>query len=536
MRRLSGKVSAYAKEARRLRKASTAKRDVTLTPELEAILKNSGGSNQFLDWLTRSMPADEDLRRNARRLRARARDLQDTTPYVQHGLEMIADGIVGASGPRMAAELKGKDGALLDPINTDLEQKWQAYARRPVTLDGKLDLVSFARLILTTTFRDGEAFVRFWRGRKYNPYGLAFEAIDPDMIDEQYNIPSSEGQNEVRLGVEVDKFGRPVAYHLVPERGPYGALRGERERIPATDMIHVFRPRRVNQTRGVTALLPVLVSLKMEQSYSDAELMAAVIGAAKCFVYEQQQRTDGLAPEVRDEDKDGEFNTQVEPGLGWKLPLGWTVKMLETGHPPTAYPSFTKAIVRKIAIGFGLSYHSASGDLEATSYSSGRIGMLQERDFFRNVQRFFFAQFFDPVCTEWLDLADLAGKITVPSYNTADYLDDIRWIGRGWSYVDPEKEGQANALDLQNGLTSHSRIHAELGLDYEDTLGERKRDRDLRKKYGEPEPVITTAAPKPKPASAEEDATPPAEDAPAKHLNGNGNGNGHNRLASVLTQ
>ena len=61
---------------------------------------------------------------------------------------------------------------------------------------------------------DGEAFVRLWRGFEGNPYGLALQAIDADLIDETFNRPRRGSENEIRMGVEIDAIGRPVGYWI----------------------------------------------------------------------------------------------------------------------------------------------------------------------------------------------------------------------------------------------------------------------------------------------------------------------------------
>ncbi|MFK5284093.1 phage portal protein, partial [Lacticaseibacillus paracasei] len=71
------------------------------------------------------------------------------------------------------------------------------------------------------------------------PQGFALQHIDAALVDEDFNQAAGVGINAVRLGVEVDKWNRPVAYHVFTAHqsdGIAGAGRRERQRIPADEM------------------------------------------------------------------------------------------------------------------------------------------------------------------------------------------------------------------------------------------------------------------------------------------------------------
>ena len=110
---------------------------------------------------------------------------------------------------------------------------------------------------------DGEAFVRLWRGFEGNPHGLALQAIDADLIDETFNRPRRGSENEIRMGVEIDALGRPVGYWVWNPGSASGLdLLRERYFVPASEMLHLYDPDRVNQTRGVTWVHSVIDLVK----------------------------------------------------------------------------------------------------------------------------------------------------------------------------------------------------------------------------------------------------------------------------------
>lgn len=89
-----------------------------------------------------------------------------------------------------------------------------------LTVDGQTGHNDFDALILRTLLIDGEVFIRIHNEAK-NPYGLSFELIDSASIDFTKIREASQGQNAIVLGVEVDKYYKPVAYYLKPRKQHY---------------------------------------------------------------------------------------------------------------------------------------------------------------------------------------------------------------------------------------------------------------------------------------------------------------------------
>ena len=97
-------------------------------------------------------------------------------------------------------------------------------------------------------------------------------------------------------GVEFDIDGKPTAYHIT-NRHPYSEITGqptlEYVRVPAfgartgrRNVLHLLPLERIGQHRGVPFLAPVIETLKQLGRYSDAELMAAVIGGMFAIFFE----------------------------------------------------------------------------------------------------------------------------------------------------------------------------------------------------------------------------------------------------------
>lgn len=440
------------------------------------------------DWVrTPIASADEELRYNLMRLRARSRELCRNNAYARRFLRVLSDNVVGPAGVALQAQVKRSDGELDERLNSHIEERWKSWgALGNCTVDGRDTWVDVQRLCIECIGRDGEALFRRVGAFEDSPFGYALQQLDPDQLDQDFSIPARAGQNEVRQGVEVNQWGRPVAYHIW-NRHPneIHANDRRRERIPADQILHLYVRLRPGQTRGEPWLAPVLLPLHLLRGYDEAEVMAARGAAASMgfFVQDPEAEPDPDSPaaELR---KEGSLSVDVEPNTFQLLPVGVSdVKTYAPGHPNAQYAVFHKAMLRMIAAGVDVSYHSLSNDLESVNYSSIRAGLLPERDHHRVLQQWFGAHFLSPVYLDWILWANTVDALPLPSRDVARYSAH-RWGFRGWEWVDPLKDIAAIAGALQLMLETRSRVAAERGLDFHEILADRRREADAAASMG----------------------------------------------------
>lgn len=478
------------------------------------------------DWARQPMSVDRELVGDLRRLRARGRELVRDTPYGRQFLRLLADNVVG-SGILLQARIKNARGEFNRTANDELERAWRVWGRpRFASADGRLSWVGIKRLAIQTVAADGECFLRKVN-RADSPFGFSLQFIDADLLDETLNQAAADGRPEVRMGVEVDGWGRPTAYYFW-ERHPddttlAGARPNQRARVPAGEIVHLYVPTRPGQVRGYPWFAPVMFGARMLEGYQEAEVTAARIGAAQMGMITRDAESfasppngDGTAPD------DEPLRIEAEPGSLTELPPGYGIEMFKPEHPTTAYRDFVRGVLQGIAAGLGASYASLSADLEGTSYASGRTGLLQERDHWRALQLFLIEHLCEDVFRAWLDQALLAGIAGIPGGMKLDsrvrpeQYEQIEWQPRGWSWVDPKNDAEAAVLQLKHGLTSRHRILAEKGEDLEATFAELDKEKQLAEEYGI---EITEAPALAEPAEAVEtdgEEKPDAEDRAAR--------------------
>lgn len=435
----------------------------------------------FSDFIQSSKSADEEIRPAIRILRDRSRDLARNNEYAKRFINLAKSNVVGERGVTVQIKARNDNGSMDNIGNDQIEAAFNQWAKVGVcTVDGKYSWVDAQRFFVESLVRDGEVLCR--KVRYPNKFDFAIEFLEPDYLDENYNDNLPNG-NRIRMSVELDQFGRPVAYHLL-SRHPYDAysqtFSEPRIRVTADKIIHCFIGERAQQTRGVPWMAPAITSLKMLHGYREAELVAARVGASKMGFFTSPQG-DGF---TADDKIDNVPIMQADPGTFHQLPEGVSFQQFDPTHPTGAFADFEKAVLRGIASGLGVSYTSLANDLEGVSYSSIRQGTLEDRDQWKMVQDILIQHFVEPVFREFLMSIMENGVINIPSTRFDKFADSAIFRARGFQWVDPLKEMNAAVIGLKNGILSMQDVANQYGRDVEETFSSINAEKELAAMYG----------------------------------------------------
>ncbi|PIQ26136.1 phage portal protein [bacterium (Candidatus Blackallbacteria) CG18_big_fil_WC_8_21_14_2_50_49_26] len=425
-------------------------------------------------WLGTANTIDMELRTDLDRLRARSRDMANNNDYIRRFLRMVERNVAGHSGFILQARSNdfGKPDSL---ANAAIEKAFYLWARKgSCEVSGKLGFADVQRNLCKAIARDGEALVRKVRGTQSgNDYGFALQLLDVSRLATMVNRNPTNGQNAIIMGVEINEFHRPIAYHL-HEQAPGGSQgQGKILRIPADDIVHLYLPEHAEQTRGIPWAHSAMLRLHNLKGYEEAAVIASRVGAAKMGFF---TTPDGSPAGLADgQDDAGEFMADAEAGTFGVLPQGYQFQSFNPDYPQNQYGAFVKSCLRGIASGMDISYNSLANDLEGVNYSSLRSGALEERDQWMTVQNWFAEAFLTPLFEEWLKLALLNQKVVMPNGSAIplakfDKFREHIWQGRRWAWVDPMKDIEAARLAVQSGVSSPQQIAAQMGMDIEDVL------------------------------------------------------------------
>ena len=438
----------------------------------------------FSDFVTSERSADSELRFALKTLRNRSRDLSINNEYVRRYFELLKVNIIGEKGIQFQSKAIDSVGNLDQTGNQSVEAAFKLWGKYgSCSVDGKLSWIDAQKLAVELMAKDGEAFIIKHRSAEFKD-SFAIEFIEADQVDDQLNKKLDNG-NEIRMGIELNKFKRPVAYHLLQYHpGDFDYVNNTKapkyQRIPAEQVVHLYKQLRPGQTRGEPWLAPAIAAIKQLGAFREAAVVNARIGASKMGFF-TSPGGDGF---VADDYENQTPLITAEPGSFHNLPSGVGFSAFEPQFPSQDFDGFHKSILKGVASGLGVSYTSLSNDLEATSYSSIRQGALEERDFYKNTTQFVIEHFIRPVFDSWLEAAMEVGSFSLPLKQYARFSAAAEFRGRGFSWVDPQKEMTAAILGLQSGILPLNAVAAQYGMDTEELLSQIARDRELADQFG----------------------------------------------------
>ena len=437
----------------------------------------------FADFVTTSTSADAEIKDNIRILRDRARELARNDSYIARYLNLMVSNVIGKHGIRVSSKARNDNGSLDIGANLLIERAWKEWGQvGSCTTNGRLSFLDCQKIFVESLCRDGEVLIRKIKDSN-SPFGFQLQFLEADHLDENKNDVYKATGNKVKMGVEVDKYDRPVAYHLYKDH-PYDRVylsQAQHIRVPADEIIHAYLPTRAEQTRGVSLVATAMANVKMLNGYLEAEIVAARVGASKMGFFTSPDG-DGY---VGDGEYEDTFNPTMnaQAGVFEQLPAGMDFREFNPNHPNSAFESFTTSVLRSIASGLNISYHSLSNDLTSVNYSSIRQGALEDRSMYQIYQQFVIEHFVNPVFQSWLEMAISTGYINLPMGKFDKFARSVNYIPRSFAWIDPLKEMQANVIGLQNGTLTYSDISASYGRDTEELFEQHQKEIELAKQY-----------------------------------------------------
>ena len=486
------------------------------------IYQGADFSRTTADWVTLGSSTDSETRISLRGLRNRVRQLVRDNDYAKNAVRAVVNNVVG-TGARFQSQVTKRGGKLDADKNAAIEESWARWCKKGnCDVAGRLSFAELQRTAMRAVVESGEVIIRRVPGRFGNStVPLALEIIESDQLVEWWSGRAENG-NEVRMGVEVDAWQRPLAYYLYPRHpGDYqfapGAIPTNRlQRVPAGEIFHLYVGDRPGATRGVPWLHSAMVRLNHLGGYEEAELIAARGSAAIMGFIETADLADPTTAAAgsmnADDVMDGQRVFDMEPGVIKELAPGEKFSGFTPSRPNTGMDSFMRLMLRGVAAGIGLSYETISRDYSQSNYSSSRLALLDDRDNWRMLQSWFREHFLQDVYEAWLDQAVLTDlRDVLPDYfSNATRYHGVRWMFRGWDWVDPWKEVQAARTAIRSGLQTVQGALAARGEDFEDVFTQRRRELDLASDLGlvmdtDPAQVNDKGIAQPVPAAPESD-------------------------------
>lgn len=411
-------------------------------------------------------------------IKARARYLERNSDIAGAAVGGIVRNVVG-TGIKPQARTGNEE------LNRRIEALWREWtAAENCDITGQQNFAELQAMLLRRKIVDGEILIKKVVTRK-GRHPLKLQVIKSDLLS-SFLMYAPKTSNIIRSGVELNDHLRPLAY-WIDRKSPDGYVEYNPDRIPAEQIIHLWTRAQPDQIRGISDLAPIIKRLKDTQDYIDAETVAARIAACfSVFITTGDGAAGGLGRfNVNAKDKEGKQLSAIRPGMIKYLAPGEKIDTANPSRGLTNARDYVAIQERLAGAGLGLSYELMSRDFNTSSFSSARQGMLEDRKTFEPMQEFMAAHLCAPIYREWMDLCVMAGSLDIPDYfeRRATYQ-TVEWVTPGWSWIDPQKEVQADIAAIQNGGKTLAQWCAERGYDWREQLEQMALEKETAEAMG----------------------------------------------------
>lgn len=444
---------------------------------------NSGYSNyganltkkSLAGWLFAGGSHREDIEDNISVLRQRSRDLYMGVPIANGAVKTMRTNVVGRGlhlKPAIDREVLGITAAAAQKLEKQIEREWKLWADSPDCDIERIDnFFELQQLAFLNWLMSGDCLaVLPVKPRINQPYDLRVQLIEADRLSSPDYCDSWD--NKIVGGVEVDKDGEVIAYHISDQHPlsgevteykwqrveAYGAKTGRR------NVLHIMCRERIGQRRGVPFLAPVIESLKQLGRYTDAELVAAVVsGMFTVFIEKEDASSDeaigSMIPEEEQIDAEDETSVELGPGAVMDLNPGEKIHDSNPGRPNSNFSMFVEAICQQIGASLEIPYELLVKRFNA-SYTASKGALEEAWKMFRMYRAWLATDFCQPIYEEWFAEAVAKKRIDAPGFFTDPLIKKAyckaEWNGPAKGMLDPVKEVTAAEKRVANGFSTRS--------------------------------------------------------------------------------
>lgn len=447
--------------------------------------KSAKDGGQHGPWLGSTGSADAEISHDLPGMRSRMRELDRDDP--------IASGLVGTFVKNVIGKGMRPQARTKDPKkNARIEAVWKSRKDNLSQADDATHNET-QQMLFERVLEDGDVLRNTVKLKPFEP--VWFETVEGDrLVTPLDRVGKLDNGNEVRDGVEKDPQGRPVRYHILKHHpgDTFLRLAGKSTEFNVVEkqfIKHLKFIGRPGQTRGVPFQHAIIQDLRDLDLLILASLKRVQIAAClSVFI-----KGSGSLPEILDATANEHgyaLDQTIEPGMIFKLYPDEEIQTLVPNFPTPELAPFIIMLARRIGAALGVSWQIVLKDFGDSTYSSARTDLLESRITYTVMQNWFAEKYLN---WEWMIVlqdARLNGDERLADV-TDEELGMVQWIAQGWKWVDPLKEAKATTEELNAGITTHQKVAAERGDEWEEilimNLEYEKREMELRKEMKLPE-------------------------------------------------
>lgn len=447
----------------------------------------------------RNQAADSELAGpfGADAMRAWARKLVRDNAYAWGVVDTIVSSVVGC-GIAAQSMVETESGDDIEDVNWARDETWERWSE-VCDINGVYTFEEMQRMAQREIVEAGEVLIhmvttpsRTYRGI-VRPVPFALELIEADRLagEKDTYALARDGDKRIVRGVELDDKGKPVAYYIYRDHpnAPYAWDRTP-ERIPAANILHLYRRDRIGQSRGVSWFAPVMSWLRDLGVYVDNEIQASAVSSCFGVAIKTDYPPDGLAGSSNEDTVDANSNRYefLEPAMIMHLAPHESVESFNPTRPNSGSEPWIALMLRGIAVGTGLSYEVVARDYSKTTYSSSRTSQLEDRRRFRCWQQYLVQHMCQPIWDRFCEAAAVDGNPNFPTM--AELLDNrrkfaaVEWQTQEWEWVDPQNEQSASQASIDALQSTYQVELGNRGRNWRQVFYQRAKEEALKRQLG----------------------------------------------------
>lgn len=448
----------------------------------------SGTKRALKGFLAHSTSAQNDIDENNQTLRQRARMLYMAAPIATSAIRTNRTNVIGCGlklKARISREALGLTQKQADLWEKRTEAEFSLWASKKYGCDatGVNDFYAMQQLCFISWLLSGDSFVLIKQQEASNlfPYSLRLHIIEADRVSTPSKLGGmfsyttkgkTENKNIIFDGVELDKNGAVVAYHISKkyptelDNDTWTRVEAIGEKTGMPNILHIMDSERPEQYRGVSYLAQVIEPLLQLRRYAESEITAALIESFFTAFIKTEGDPNGIPMnETEDSISRDDREYELGPGTVNVLKPGESVEFGNPTRPSTGFEVFTRALCEQVGAALEIPADLLLKSFNA-SYSASRAALLEAWKAFKMRREWFTNDFCKPVYELWLTEAVSRGRIQAVGFFNDPYIKAAwlgsEWIGPSQGQLDPVREITAEILAISEGITTREQSTVKL--------------------------------------------------------------------------
>lgn len=396
------------------------------------------------------------------------------------------DDIVGQGVRRLVSNIMQQGPVLntatgVESLDAYLRDKWAQWASDADQCDAsrQSDLLAMAYQVLEGSIVDGDIWALLTRDggiQLIEAHRVRSPVNKTDNTFLGVTLNAMREQQAIYVAIEpvVPDYAYNESQALV--KLPVRAQSGRRQ------VLHFALRRRPGQTRGVTALAPILSTITQHGDLQFAQLIKAQSAAAYAILHEYEQGVDVPSADATMGDSSA---TSYSDGIIEEMELGPAMEYFgvpgerlsgfSPNIPNSEFFPHTKLIMTFIAVNLDMPLNLLLLDPSDTNFSGWRGATDQAQRAWAYKQRQIIKGWYSPIYSwkvdQWAKTDPYVKRFAeLPTLLRHEFNPPY------WPYIEPLKDAQGDALIVERRLNSRRKLLARRGLDIEEVDRENLED------------------------------------------------------------